>query len=56
MTIEKIVSLDLSYELLTELTDIDTEDDLHKWLADKNGDKSELIKKVNELLVNKGLH
>jgi uncharacterized protein len=43
-TLEKINSLDLSYSMLPELIDIDTEEDLKNWLANDTENANNLLK------------
>jgi uncharacterized protein len=43
-TLEKINSLDLSYSMLPELIDIDTEEDLKNWFANDSENANSLLK------------
>jgi glycosyltransferase A (GT-A) superfamily protein (DUF2064 family) len=43
-TLEKINSLDLSYSMLPELIDIDTEEDLKNWFANDSENANGLLK------------
>ena len=49
-TIERLNNLNLSYSMLPELIDIDTEEDLKMWLADNTGTKTTQLKAKVESL------
>ena len=52
MTLEKINALNLSYSILPELIDVDTEDDLKKWLAKySEGNNYSLKSTIRSLLL-----